>query len=673
MWLLCVTGRESWRRARRASARDVSEIEDCEVEAGEAVNDVAVNSQRPNCRSMRYGLLRTEESLQIFRENLVIYFPCPVKMSTKSKLTQDLFLAGLSISYSNPPSSAHRLAPLISHLPLPTSHLPPPASSCRTDSTVLLQRVPILKFSSFRLCALRSLQHPAGHTNFWLSTLVPFDSLLSLVPVLCILELPCVHDKFRSFRATFMKRRKRRKIMRPSIDSVEEAAPMHTYKHSPIHTKLCINGVCSVHPVHLQLQAPTGFSDSDKADNLRCYGDGLHIEYKGPGKEEKDAASIRTDFPIPNTALALYYFEITIVDQGETGRIGVGLCNRDVKLGKMPGWDTGSYAYHGDDGLLFKQMGHTGENYGPKYGTDDVIGCCWDHVDRAVFFTKNGKHLGPAFHGLTGVLYPTVGMQSTSGRVRANFGRDRFVYDIEAHAQQQREKILSSIIARKLPSDYRILSDTVLAYLMHNGYSKTAAAFAKDAGRELIYQKERDSTMKRQAVCEKVLQGNIDGAIEQLEKQFPHVLRTQINIQFLLRTQKFIEMLVSGSGLEEAVQYGQRELSVFRDDNYLQSAQAARDPHLGKLDAPLPYSDILGDVYLLLAYGNPAESPTGELTKQSRREMVADRLNSAILASQGRPMRSILERFLTQSEVITNHLLQRGNGPAALISVQDLL
>lgn len=470
-----------------------------------------------------------------------------------------------------------------------------------------------------------------------------------------------------------MKRRKRRKIMRPSIDSVEEATPMHRYKRSPTHTKLCVNGVCSVHPTHLQPSIPTGFSDTDKAENLRCFGDGLHVEYRGPGKDEKDAASVRTDFPVPIAGLALYYFEITIVDQGETGRIGVGLCTRDVRLGKMPGWDAGSYAYHGDDGLLFRQTGHTGESYGPKYGTDDVIGCCWDHVDRAIFFTKNGKHLGPAFYDLTGSLYPTVGMQSTSGRVRANFGRDRFVYDIEAHAQQQREKVLSSIVARKLPSDYRILSDIVLAYLMHNGHSKTAAAFAKDAGRQLIYQREKDSMMKRQAVCEKILQGDIDGAFEQLEKQFPHVLKTQLNIQFLLRTQKFIEMLMSGSSLEDAVQYGQRELSVFRDEKYLQSVQAARDPFLGKLDAPLPYSDILGDVYLLLAYGNPAESPTGDLTKQSRREMVADRLNSAILASQGRPMRSILERFITQSEVITNHLLTMGNGAAALISIQDLL
>lgn len=468
-----------------------------------------------------------------------------------------------------------------------------------------------------------------------------------------------------------MKRRKRRRIMRPPIDSVEEAAPMHRYKRRATEQKLCVNGVCSVHSREEHQDAPTGFSDVDKADHLQCSSDGLTVSYNGPGREEKDAASVRTDNPVPTNGLAIYYFEITILDQGETGRIGVGLCNRDVNLEKMPGWENGSYAYHGDDGLLFRQTGVAGAQYGPKYGTDDVIGCCWDQVDGAVFFTLNGKALGTAFYNLSGSLYPTVGMQSMCGRLKANFGQERFVYDIEAYAQQQRERVLSSVMARKLPADYRILSDTVLAYLMHNGYSGTAEAFAKDAGREEIYQKERDSMMKRQAVCNKVLAGDIDGAIKQLEKQFPEVLKTQLDVRFLLRTQKFIEMIVSGSSLVETVEYGKKELKVFKDKKYLQTANVGFVKN--KVDCSLPYADILEDVYLLLAYGNPAESPAGHLTKQSRREMVADRLNSAILASQGRPMRSVLERFIRQSESILSHLLKMGNGPAGLVAVQDLL
>ena len=39
----------------------------------------------------------------------------------------------------------------------------------------------------------------------------------------------------------------------------------------------------------------------------------------------------------------------------------------------MPGWDKGSYGYHGDDGNSYCSSG-TGEEYGPTFVTGDVIG-----------------------------------------------------------------------------------------------------------------------------------------------------------------------------------------------------------------------------------------------------------------------------------------------------------
>lgn len=489
------------------------------------------------------------------------------------------------------------------------------------------------------------------------------------------------------------------------------------------------------------------FSDADKAEYLDVLSDGLKVSYKGPGREEKDAASVRTDVCIPTHGIGLYYYEISIRDQGDTGRIGLGLCDRNVKLEKMPGWENGSYAYHGDDGLLFRSTGVAGVPYGPGYGTGDVIGCCWDVVDNVVFFTKNGKNLGVAFRNLNGQYYPTVGMQSTGGGIDANFGSQAFIFDIEAFAQQKREHVLSCILSRKLCKDYRMLSDTVLSYLMHNRYSRTAAAFAKDAGREQFFIGEREFMMKRQAVCDKVVAGNIDGAISDVEKQFPQVMKRYLEVRFLLHTQKFIEMIVNGSSPEDTVEYGRKELSVFRNPEFLASQRSpgGRDGHGGNdsggdggggsgggndddvvvrdvddddddgedeeedeededdeeddneddfdedneednvgeadveneqsggVQSNLAYSDILRDVYLLLAYGDPSKSPTGYLTKQTRREMVADRLNSAILASQGRPMRSVLERVICQGRSVLGHLLAMGNGPAAMVSEQDVL
>lgn len=534
--------------------------------------------------------------------------------------------------------------------------------------------------------------------------------------------------------------------MRPPLDPKDDESCLPRHKRRAPHTRLCIKGVCSVYG---NTDVPMSFSDSDKADYLDVSSDGLKVCYKGPGREEKDAASVRTDVCIPTHGIGLYYYEIAILDQGNTGRIGLGLCDRNVKLEKMPGWESGSYAYHGDDGLLFRSTGVAGVPYSGPYGTDDVIGCCWDVVDNVVFFTKNGKNLGVAFRNLKGSYYPTVGMQSTGGQIHANFGSQAFIFDIEAFAQRKREDVLSAILTRKLSKDYRILSDTVLSYLMHNGYSRTAAAFAKDAGREHFFLKERDFMMQRQAVCDKVLSGDIDGAISDVEKQFPQVLKRYLEVRFLLHTQKFIEMIVNGSSPEDTVEYGRKELSVFRNPDYVASQTNHHITSLGNdvsgpeddndgneeeddedvvvgdvndadddnehegddddddevevEDLPvarsasgscggntggaaasaagcggvgqsqLSYSDILRDVYLLLAYGDPSKSPTGYLTKQNRREMVADRLNSAILASQGRPMRSVLERVICQNRSVLGHLLSMDNGPASMVSEQDVL
>lgn len=440
------------------------------------------------------------------------------------------------------------------------------------------------------------------------------------------------------------------------------------HKRRPSLSRLCENGVCTVYP---RLEVPTRFCEAAKAPNIICDEEGLLISYDGPG-QDPDAASIRTDISVPTSGIGLYYFEVTVIDQGDTGRIGIGLCESKVILAKMPGWERGSYAYHGDDGLLFRQSGTSGNRYGPKYGTKDVIGCCWDFVDNIMFFTKNSENLGPAFHNITGELFPTIGMQSSSAQILANFGATPFKFNIEAYAQQQREKVLSSIMARKLPKDHRVHSDIILSYLIHNGYSRTAAAFAKDAGREQLFERERVFLMKRQAVCEKVISGDIDGAIADIESEFPEVMELHLNVRFLVHTQKFIDMLVKGSNPEDVLTYGLRTLWRFKDSDCIAKAEA-QDHEQGGLESSVPYKKILSDVYSLLAYSDPSESPAKYLTLPSRREMVADRLNSAILATQGHPMRSVLEDLICQNRNVLSHLGEVGNGPAALVSERDIL
>jgi hypothetical protein len=59
----------------------------------------------------------------------------------------------------------------------------------------------------------------------------------------------------------------------------------------------------------------------------------------------------------------------------------------------MPGWEAGSWAYHGDDGRKFGGT-DKGEQYNETYGTGDTICCGVDFNSNTLAFYKNGISLG---------------------------------------------------------------------------------------------------------------------------------------------------------------------------------------------------------------------------------------------------------------------------------------
>ena len=99
----------------------------------------------------------------------------------------------------------------------------------------------------------------------------------------------------------------------------------------------------------------------------------------------------------------------------------------------MPGWNAGSYGYHGDDGLKFcsKYLGR-GRDYSTIYSSGDVIGC--GIVANNIFFTRNGKHLGVAFRGVAldpTNLYVMIGLHTDGEpQIKVNFGQTPFVFDL---------------------------------------------------------------------------------------------------------------------------------------------------------------------------------------------------------------------------------------------------
>jgi len=129
----------------------------------------------------------------------------------------------------------------------------------------------------------------------------------------------------------------------------------------------------------------------------------------------------------------------------------IGLANEYFSLHtRMPGWDSCSYGYHGDDGGIFHSTGHMLREYGPTFGAGDVIGCGIDYYERAIFYTHNGNFLGYAFTSMTDRelekdWYPVVGIDSKSV-IQCNFGQTPYVFDFDGMLEAKSSIVRTTIL-----------------------------------------------------------------------------------------------------------------------------------------------------------------------------------------------------------------------------------
>ncbi|KAJ1723000.1 hypothetical protein LPJ53_002618 [Coemansia erecta] len=198
----------------------------------------------------------------------------------------------------------------------------------------------------------------------------------------------------------------------------------------------------SINPIQ---PLPSEWAPYRNAQNMTVESDRVEVLYSGLGRTDQDAAMILSNCSIP-MHVGVYYFEAYVKSRGQSGYIGIGLSHPSISTSRLPGWDAGSWGYHGDDGNSFGGDGR-GNPYGPGFKSGDTVGCGIDFMRRSIFFTRNGVFLGYAFKNIdtTKPLYPCVGMRTQGENIVANFGRSEFVFDICNYASESHEEALNQV------------------------------------------------------------------------------------------------------------------------------------------------------------------------------------------------------------------------------------
>ncbi|PRW56754.1 Ran-binding 10 [Chlorella sorokiniana] len=402
--------------------------------------------------------------------------------------------------------------------------------------------------------------------------------------------------------------------------------------------------------------------------------DGTRVKYIGPGSDDRDAAAVRTNHPVPADC-PLFYFEVEITSRGRDGFIGIGFSTGDVKLDRLPGWEPHSYGYHGDDGHAFSGRG-TGRAYGPTYTTGDWIGVILNRIERTITFTKKGYDLGVAFESISEErLFPSVGFRTPDEEIEANFGTDLanrpFRGDVAWIKHEAQQRLYASVLNTAVPRSAKgrsITGELVFGYLAHQGHWDTAAAVARDVlgGTVAVAQQDVQDMQMRQRISERVQAGDIDAALELTRQLAPGLLESNRRIHFRLQCQKFAEMIKAGQEAE-AIEYGRTHVVPLLD------APASGSGGSSSSSVSAADRELLEDATALLAYDDPATGPTGYMLLPAHRSELAAALNRAILVHSGRSEDSALEAILRQATTALQELKRSGHPAAQLLDVQTLL
>jgi hypothetical protein len=83
-------------------------------------------------------------------------------------------------------------------------------------------------------------------------------------------------------------------------------------------------------------ELPSELNAGNHGPELEVGKDRLSLRYTGDGRHGNDVGSIQANRPVPCQQL-LYYFELTVIEQGDFGRIAIGFTDKNFKVTRQPG------------------------------------------------------------------------------------------------------------------------------------------------------------------------------------------------------------------------------------------------------------------------------------------------------------------------------------------------
>jgi hypothetical protein len=304
------------------------------------------------------------------------------------------------------------------------------------------------------------------------------------------------------------------------------------------------------------------------------------------------------------------YFEIQLLRYEPGAKLSVGLVTDAFVLDDLPGSQAKSVGYHAN-GEFWMNGRRKGPEL-PKWTSKSFVGCGLNYVTSQLFFTLDGLVVKTE-ENFSGKWFPCVGLHGPGQRIRANFGRSRFHYDIRGKRKQLLSQQRSQIDEIRDTSFTRI----VYNYLLFHAYQETANALAAAKLEDLEPLTERDSLMLstlelRSQIRSLLHSGRLDDAKHLLIAHFGDLAVTS-EAMFVLDCQTFIEAIRNKRTLE-AIEFSQSCFLRWWGEATYERIEACCS---------------------LLAYFTPTQAPAAYLLSQAHLDSCFELVNRSILEWTG--------------------------------------